>query len=146
MINFRRSLPVTMRDSTPRCPKHGVSNYVKLPDAISFLKVRGLLCQCEKWHFTKSTIGPAWMPLMRATDWLCSTYQSAYDGLFTCNTYRISKPYNNIGAAYYTRCRQNQRCFYPVEFFLRKQDSTINSGEPLGLGVTYFDAIQGPEL
>jgi len=80
-----------------------ISDYVKLPSIISFLKVRASYANVKN-AFTQSTIGPAWSasgagnPLGYG-----STYQSVYDGpVYNSNTYTISKPYNNIGAAYYT--------------------------------------------
>jgi len=46
-----------------------VSNYVKLPDAISSWSTRSYAI-CEKW-FTKSTIGPAWDAINSGKpDWL----------------------------------------------------------------------------
>jgi TonB-linked SusC/RagA family outer membrane protein len=124
-----------------------ISDYVKLPNVISFLKVRASYANVRN-AFTQSTIGPAWSasgagnPLSYG-----STYTSVYDGpIYNSNTYTIVKPYNNIGAAYYTTVQANTK-------LQPSSNSSIEGGmdiklleNRLGLGVTYFDAIKGPNI
>lgn len=124
-----------------------ISDYVKFPEAISFLKVRASYANVKN-AFTQSTIGPAWSasgagnPLDYG-----STYQSVYDGpIYNSNTYTISKPYNNIGAAYYTTV-QASNTLKP------SSNSSVEGGldikfleNRIGVGVTYFDAVKGPGI
>ncbi len=124
-----------------------VSDYIKFPEVISFFKVRTSYANVKN-AFTQSTIGPAWSasgsgnPLGYG-----SSYESAYDGpQYNSNTYSVSKPYNNQGAAYYT----------PVLASTTLKPSANSSFEVggdikflenrLGLDVTYYDAIKGPQI
>ncbi|GHN01996.1 SusC/RagA family TonB-linked outer membrane protein [Cytophagales bacterium WSM2-2] len=124
-----------------------ISDYVKLPEVISFLKVRASYANVRN-AFTQSTIGAAWSasgagnPLQYG-----STYSSVYDGpIYNSNTYTITKPYNNTGTAYYTTVQANTK-------LQPSSNSSVEGGldmkfleNRISLGVTYFDAIKGPSI
>jgi len=131
-----------------------ISNMVKLPDVISFLKVRASYANVKS-GFTgdpgplahpSSTIGPAYAYSGSPIGY-GSTYQSAYDGPnYNSNTYTISKPYNNIGAAYYTTVQANST-LKPSANASKEAGVDVKFLENrLGLSVTYFDAINGPGI
>jgi TonB-linked SusC/RagA family outer membrane protein len=124
-----------------------INDYIELPNAISFLKLRGSYANVKN-AFTASTIGPAWSSINAGNpiDY-GSTYQSAYDGpLYNSNTYSISKPYNNIGAAYYTQVLSSPT-------LKPSANSSIEAGldvkfleNRLGLDFTVFNATRGPGI
>jgi hypothetical protein len=124
-----------------------ISNYVNFPEAISFLKFRASYANVKN-AFTQSTIGPAWSASGSGNPiGYGSTYQSAYDGpIYNSNTYSISKPYNNIGAAYYTTVQASQS-LKPSASSSTEAGIDIKFIENrLGLSMTYFDAINGPGI
>jgi TonB-linked SusC/RagA family outer membrane protein len=124
-----------------------LSEYLPLPEAISFLKLRGSYANVKN-AFTQSTIGPAWSaagfgnPLGYG-----DSFSTVYEGpIYASNTYTISRPYNNQSAAYYTTVRANPTL----------KPSSNSSSEVgldmkfvenrIGLSLTYFDAIKGPSI
>lgn len=124
-----------------------VNNYVKLPEAISFLKLRGSYADVKN-AFTQSTIGPAYSangadsPIGYG-----STYQSAYDGpLYNANTYLVSKPYNNIGAAYYTQVQANYKLKPSANSSSEVGMDMKFLENRIGFDVTAYNAIQGPGI
>ena len=80
-----------------------VSDYVQLPAAISFLKVRGSFANVKD-ALTQSTIGIPQFPLGYGEQ-----YQSAYDGPTYQNSAVYGTPltYNNQPSAYYTNTLNN---------------------------------------
>lgn len=123
-----------------------LSEYLKLPEVISFLKFRATYANVKNTN-TSSNIGPAWAasgygnPLSYG-----DVYYSAYDGpnYTTTNPYTISRPYNNEPAAYFTTQLANANTkpnsnetteFGAAIKFLQNR---------IGLDVTYFEALRGP--
>ncbi len=124
-----------------------VNNYITLPEAISMFKLRGSYASVKN-AFTQSTIGPAWQasgygnPLGYG-----DIYTTAYDGPnYSSNTYTISRPYNNVSAAYFT----NQQASTTLK---PSANSSVEVGATLrflddrvGFDVAYFDATKGPGI
>lgn len=136
-----------------------ISNYVKLPDLISFLKVRASYSNVRSDE-TSATIGPA--PYSSITAYGGSTGPSLYDNPlgygqtylspyngpnYSLNpTYTVSKPYNNEPAAYgptslyqpnlVTSTRVNYEEGFDIKFLRNR----------LGLSGTAFQYIDGPEV
>lgn len=123
-----------------------ISEYVKLPEVISFLKFRATYANVKNTN-TSSNIGPAWQasgygnPLSYG-----DTYSSAYDGpnYTTSNAYNISRPYNNQPAASYTTQLANPNT-------KANSNETTEFGAAMkfldnriGFDVTYFEALRGP--
>ncbi|MDF7817212.1 SusC/RagA family TonB-linked outer membrane protein [Runella sp. MFBS21] len=120
-----------------------ISDYVKLPDAITFLKVRASFARVKE-AFTQANIGvPPGAPVYYGAN-----YNSSYDGpsYGTTVAYNISRPYNNEAAAYYSsslidpNIQPSSRTNYEggVEMkFLNNR---------LGLDVTYFSYLDGPRI
>jgi TonB-linked SusC/RagA family outer membrane protein len=124
-----------------------VSEYVDLPEAISFLKVRGSYANVKS-AFTQSTIGPAWQaagygnPLEYG-----DTYTTAYEGpIYNSNTYTIARPYNNIPAAYYTGVQSNPQLKPSSNSSKEVGLEAKFARNRIGFNVTYFDAIKGPQI
>jgi len=124
-----------------------ISDYVKLPTVISFLKVRASYANVKN-AFTQSTIKPAWYTSGASNPiGYGSTYETVYDGpIYNSNTYTISKPYNNIGAAYYTTVQASSTLKPSSTSSLEGGVDIKLLDNRLGLGVTYFDAIKGPGI
>ncbi len=124
-----------------------VSDYITLPEVISFFKLRGTYANVKS-AFTSSNIGPAWQAsgYGNPIDY-GDTYTSAYDGPnYSGNTYTISRPYNNQPAAYYTT-QQASTTLKP------SSNSSMEVGAAMkfldnriGFDVTYFDAVKGPNI
>ena len=124
-----------------------VSEYLKLPEAISFLKLRASYANVKN-AFTASTIGPAWQaagygnPLEYG-----DTYTSAYEGpIYNQNTYRISRPYNNIPAAYYTQVQSNPQLQPAANSSKEAGIEAKFIQNRVGFNVTYFTATDGPRI
>ncbi len=123
-----------------------LSNFITMPEFISFMKLRASYANVKN-AFTVSTIGPAWGATGGNPLSYGSTYTTAYDGpLYSSNTYQISKPYNNQGAAYYSTTQSSQS-------YKPSQSSSSEAGidmkfleNRLGLDVTYYDATVGPYI
>jgi len=124
-----------------------VSDYVQLPEVISFFKLRGSYANVKS-AFTSTTTGPAWQssgygnPLEYG-----DTYTTAYDGpVYNSNTYTLSRPYNNQSAAYYTN-QQASTTLKPSSNSSSEAGFDIKFLENrIGLDFTYFDAIKGPGI
>jgi len=136
-----------------------VSDYIKLPDVISFLKIRGSYSSVRSDE-TSPTIGPA--PYSSITAYggstgpslydnplgYGSTYLSPYNGPnYSLNpAYSEGKPYNNQPAGYApnslyetgikTSTRQNFEEGFDIKFLQNR----------LGLAATAFQYIDGPSI
>ncbi|MEP6738545.1 MAG: SusC/RagA family TonB-linked outer membrane protein, partial [Chryseolinea sp.] len=125
-----------------------VSDYIQMPEFISFLKVRASYANVKNTN-TSSTIGPAWQasgygnPLEYG-----DVYTSAYDGpnYTITNPYTISRPYNNQPAASYTKQLANPN-------IKTNSNATTEFGvamkfieNRIGFDVTYYDAVRGPSI
>jgi len=136
-----------------------VSDYIKLPDAISFLKVRASYSNVRSDE-TSPTIGPA--PFSSITAFGGSTGPSLYDNPldygntylspyngpnYSLNTsYSTSKPYNSQTAGYasdnlyangiVTSTRVNYEEGFDIKFLQNR----------LGFSATAFQYIDGPEV
>jgi TonB-linked SusC/RagA family outer membrane protein len=124
-----------------------VSDYIDLPEAFSFLKLRGSYANVKNTN-TQSTIGPSWSangfsnPLEYG-----DTYLSAYDGpVLVSDSYRLDRPYNNIPGASINPVKSNPKT-------KTNSNSTMEAGltakfleNRLSLDVTYFDAVTGPSI
>ncbi len=119
-----------------------VSEYVKLPELISFLKLKASIANV-KGGLTSPTIGPAAYPIGYG-----SPYISSYEGPTYSNsaTYTTPLVYNNQPAAYYTNVinnpelkpfsRTNYEGGVDVRFLKNR----------LGLDATYFIYKDGPGI
>ncbi|NIG52077.1 SusC/RagA family TonB-linked outer membrane protein [Chitinophaga sp. Cy-1792] len=122
-----------------------VSDYVNLPEFISFLKFRGSYANV-KGGMTQPTIGAtplATYPLGYGTE-----YQSAYDGPTFQNTanYSVTPIYQTQAGAYYTQVITNPN--------LQSFTSKVYEGgmdlrflkNRLGVDVTYYNNTNGPRI
>ncbi len=136
-----------------------ISDYVKMPEFISFLKARGSYANV-KADASSSTIGPA--PFSSITAFggstgaslfnnplgYGSTYTSPYNGPdYSLNTsYSTSKPYNNTTAGYATNylyinnIKTSTRVNYEEGFDIKFLQNR------LGLSATAFQYIDGPRI
>jgi TonB-linked SusC/RagA family outer membrane protein len=124
-----------------------ISDYITLPEAISFLKLRASYAKVRS-AFTSSNIGPAWQasgygsPLDYG-----DTYSSAYDGpIYSSNSYSIYRSYNNAPAATYTTQQASTTLKPPANGSGEVGLDIRFLNNRLGLDVTYFNAIQGPNI
>lgn len=122
-----------------------ISDYVNMPTAISFLKLRASYANVKD-GLTRSTTGPAnntGNPLGYG-----DTYRSSYDGPTYQNAAAYSTPlvYNNQPAAYYTNTlnnpelKPNSSSQYETGLDVRFLNNRI------GLDVTYFISNDGPRI
>ncbi|NBB19295.1 SusC/RagA family TonB-linked outer membrane protein [Runella sp. CRIBMP] len=120
-----------------------ISDYVKLPDAITFLKLRASFARVKE-AFTQATIGvPPNTPVPYGAN-----YTSSYDGpsYGTTVAYSISRPYNNEAAAYYStrlvdpNIQPSTRTNYEGGLEMKFMNNR------LGLDVTYFNYLDGPQI
>lgn len=122
-----------------------ISDYVKLPEAVSFLKLRGSYANV-KGGLTQATIGAtpqATYPLGYGTE-----YQSSYDGPSFQNSavYDVRPVYQNQAGAFYTRAIMNpdlqpfSSTAYEAGLDIRFVRNRI------GLDVTYFTTKDGPRI
>lgn len=124
-----------------------VSDYVRLPALLSFVKVRGSYANVKN-AFTQATIGPAWSTagvgnLFRYG----ASYESVYDGpLYNSNTYTIAKPYNNVSATTYTPVLASTTLRPSANSSVEAGLDVRVLGNRVGLDVTYFNAIKGPGI
>jgi TonB-linked SusC/RagA family outer membrane protein len=119
-----------------------ISEYVDLPDFISFLKVFGSVANV-KGGLTSPTRGPAAYPLSYGTP-----YVTAYDGPTYENTAAYSTPlvYNNQPAAFFTNTISNPSL---KPFSRTNYETGIDIrflGNRLALDVTYFLYKDGPGI
>ncbi|HTE29563.1 MAG TPA: SusC/RagA family TonB-linked outer membrane protein, partial [Chryseolinea sp.] len=125
-----------------------ISDYLTLPQFISFFKVRASYANVKNTN-TSANIGPAWQasgygnPLEYG-----DVYTTAYDGpnYSITNPYKISRPYNNQPAAYYTTQLANSK-------IKTNSNATTEVGAAIkffenrfGFDVTYFEATRGPSI
>lgn len=136
-----------------------ISDYVKLPEVISFLKVRGSFANIRS-DATSSTIGPA--PFSSITAFGGQTgpslfdnplgygtsYRSPYNGpdYSLISAYSIAKPYNNQTAGYGPNSLyQNNIKTYTVVNYEEGFDIKFLKNR-LGLSGTAFQYINGPAI
>ncbi|WP_223651246.1 SusC/RagA family TonB-linked outer membrane protein [Hymenobacter psoromatis] len=136
-----------------------ISDYVKLPTAISFLKLRGSYANVRA-DATSATIGPAPFNSITAFGGTTgnslftnplgygNTYNSPYNGpdYSLTSSYSVSKPYNNQAAGYgsdnlfaqnlKTTTRVNYEQGLDVKFLQNR----------LGLSATAFQYLDGPRI
>ncbi len=119
-----------------------VSDYINLPSAISFVKVRGSFANVKD-GLTQSTIGPAGFPIRYG-----DAYRSSYDGPSYVNSAVYSTPivYDNQTAAYFTNTinnpelEPNSSSQYEMGLDARFLQDRI------GFDVTYFSSQDGPRI
>ena len=128
-----------------------VTDYLKLPEAISFLKLRGSYADVKGGN-TMSTIGSAYQQVtgnsVSSLIGYGSEVTTAYDGpsYVNQNTYTISKPYNNLPAAGFTNSLGNPNLqSFNVESYEYGFDAKFLRNR-LGLDVTHFTSINGPQI
>lgn len=119
-----------------------ISEYVKLPEFISFLKVKASIANV-KGGLTSPTRGPAAYPIGYGTPFV-----TAYDGPTYENTAAYTTPlvYNNQPAAYYSTTIANPAL---QPFSRTNYETGIDVrflGNRLGLDVTYFQYKDGPGI
>jgi TonB-linked SusC/RagA family outer membrane protein len=119
-----------------------LSDYVKMPAAISFLKLKGSYANVREGG-TSAYIGPASYPIGYG-----AAYTTAYDGPtynLVSKVYNTRLDYNNSSAAYYTdnlyddittAARSNYEAGIDIRFLKNR----------LGLDVVYFKYIDGPQI
>ncbi|MFN4144268.1 MAG: SusC/RagA family TonB-linked outer membrane protein [Runella sp.] len=125
-----------------------VSDYLNLPEAISFLKFRASYAQVRE-AFTQATIGTAFSAINISNPiGYGETYQSSYDGpsYGTTVAYNTPRPYNNETAAYFSNSlldpniqpssRTNYEAGMEMKFVRNR----------LGLDITYFSYLDGPRI
>jgi len=125
-----------------------VSDYVKMPEFITFLKFRASYAQVRE-AFTQSTIGTAFSAIGGSNPLgYGDSYQSSYDGpsYGTTVAYNTPRPYNNETAAYFSNSlldpniKPSSRTNYEVGMetkFMRNR---------MGLDVNYFSYLDGPRI
>jgi len=128
-----------------------VTDYVKLPQAISFLKLRASYADVKGGN-TASNVGSAYQQVTGNSVSNLIGYGSevttAYDGpsYINQNTYTISKPYNNLPAAGFTGSLANPNLqSFNVESYEYGFDAKFLRNR-LGLDVTHFTSINGPQI
>ena len=119
-----------------------ISEYVELPNFISFLKLKGSVANV-KGGLTSPTRGPAAYPIGYGTP-----YVSPYDGPTYENTAAYSTPlvYNNQPAAYYSNTISNPSL---KPFSRTNYEAGVDVrflGNRLALDVTYFMYKDGPGI
>jgi hypothetical protein len=125
-----------------------VSDYVKLPEFISFVKLRGSYANV-KGGLTASDIGPAYRamnlpsPLQYGSELFTSYDGPTYNNQ---NTYQIKNLYNNIPSADFTGNIANQEL---KPFSVTSYETGIDlkfMEDRLGVDFTYFSALNGPQI
>ncbi len=128
-----------------------LSDYVKLPQAISFLKLRASYADVKGGN-TQSTVSSAYQQVTGNSVSNLIGYGSevttTYDGpnYVNQNTYTISKPYNNQPAAGFTGSLANPNIeSFNVESYEFGFDAKFLRNR-LGLDVTHFTSLNGPQI
>lgn len=128
-----------------------VSDYINLPRAISFLKLRGSYANVRGAN-TAATIGSAYQAVtgnsVSSLIGYGSEITTSYDGpnYVNQNIYTISKLYNNQPSASYTGNLANASLkSFTVKSFEFGLDAKF-LGNRLGLDVTHFTSINGPQI
>jgi TonB-linked SusC/RagA family outer membrane protein len=125
-----------------------VSDYVKLPQVVSFMKLRASYANV-KGGLTAAEIGPAYRamnlpsPLQYGSEWIAS-----YDGpsYTNQNNYQIKNFYNNLPSADFTGNIANQEL---KPFSVTSYEGGVDLKfleDRLGLDFTYFSALNGPQI
>jgi TonB-linked SusC/RagA family outer membrane protein len=128
-----------------------VSDYMKLPQAVSFLKLRGSYANVRGAN-TLSQIGSAYQavtgnPVSNLIGYGAETY-TAYDGPSYVNqsNYVISSPYNNQPSASFSGSLPNPALrSFTVKSYEFGLDAKFLRNR-LGLDVTHFTSINGPQI
>ncbi|MFM2362326.1 MAG: hypothetical protein RLZZ316_1228, partial [Bacteroidota bacterium] len=119
-----------------------VSDYIKMPQAISFLKLKGSFANVRDGG-TQAYIGPASYPIGYG-----APYSTSYDGPtynLVSKVYNTRLDYNNTTAAYYTdnlyddiatAARTNYEAGFDIRFLKNK----------IALDAVYFSYIDGPQI
>lgn len=119
-----------------------VSDMVKLPDFISFLKLKGAYAK-TKGGFTQANIGPAAYPVGYG-----NPYSTRYDGPTYQNTAAYSLPlvYDNKPGAFYTNTIINPD-IQPEENTIYEFGTDIRFlKNRIGIDATYFIRDDGPQI
>ncbi|HVI45444.1 MAG TPA: SusC/RagA family TonB-linked outer membrane protein [Chitinophaga sp.] len=121
-----------------------VSDYVKLPKAISFLKFRGSYANVKGGQ-TAPTIGAtpeASYPLGYGTQ-----YESAYDGpLYSSMVYDVKQVYGNQAGAFFTKVLYSDN-LDPFTSKVSEVGMDIRFlNNRIGLDATFFNAKNGPRI
>ncbi|MCB0521415.1 MAG: SusC/RagA family TonB-linked outer membrane protein [Lewinellaceae bacterium] len=124
-----------------------ISEMVKLPDFITFLKVRGSYAYVGS-GLTNSTIGPAYALAGRNLLDYGSSYYTPYEGpsYVNASNYEIGFPYNNQPSAYSPttivnpNLKPSTSTAYETGLDLRLFHNRI------GFDVTYFNTTDGPKI
>jgi hypothetical protein len=121
-----------------------VSDYVNLPAAISFLKLRGSYANV-KGGFTQATIGAT--PLATYPLGYGSEYQSAYDGpIYNTQFYNVAPVYQNQAAAYLSQTIANPDLKpFATKVFETGIDIRFLKNR-IGIDGTYFTSQNGPQI
>ncbi|MDF2187249.1 SusC/RagA family TonB-linked outer membrane protein [Paraflavitalea sp. CAU 1676] len=122
-----------------------VTDYVQLPEAISFLKLRGSYANV-KGGLTASTIGAT--PQASYPLGYGSEYYSSYDGPSYTNSIAYTTPpvYNNQTGAYYSTTLNNPD-IKPLSSTVYEVGGDVRFlNNKIGLDVTYFTTKDGPAI
>jgi TonB-linked SusC/RagA family outer membrane protein len=119
-----------------------LSDYIKMPQAISFLKLKGSYANVRDGG-TTAYIGPSSYPIRYGSE-----YTTSYDGptyTLVNKVYNTRLDYNNTSAAYYTDnlyddIQTAQRTNYEGGFDIRFLKNRIS------LDAIYFSYIDGPQI
>lgn len=122
-----------------------ISDYVKLPEVISFLKIRGSFANVKD-GLTRGSIGAT--PFASYPVGYGDNYQSSYDGPSYDNAgvYSTQLLYNNQPAAFYTNTlnnpdlKPNSTSIYETGLEMKFLENR------LGLDITYFVSNDGPRI
>lgn len=128
-----------------------MTDYVKLPEFITFVKPRGSFANVKGAN-TQSSIGSAYQAVTGNSVANLIGYGSevttSYDGpnYANQNNYTISKPYNNQPTASYTNSLANPDVkSFTVKSYEYGLDMKFLRNR-LGLDVTHFTTINGPQI
>lgn len=124
-----------------------ISEMVDLPEAITFLKVRGSYAYVGS-GLTSATIGPAYLLAGRNILDYGSTYATPYEGpnYVNASNYEIGFPYNNQPSAYSptTIVNPNLEPSFSTAYETGLDLRLFHNR--LGFDVTYFNATDGPKI
>jgi TonB-linked SusC/RagA family outer membrane protein len=128
-----------------------ISDYLKLPEVISFLKVRGSAAMVKS-GLTQSTIGSAYQQVTgNSTNTFLgygSELYSSYDGPSYANQNTVSSIsyYNNTPSVVYsnTLADPNLKAYRRMSYEAGLDIKFLNNR--LGLDATYFDTENGPQI
>jgi TonB-linked SusC/RagA family outer membrane protein len=123
-----------------------LTDYMKLPQFISFAKIRGSYAQVQG-GLVASQIGSANIAL-GFPDWYGNELMTTYEGptYRNQNTYTTTLPYNNQPGAVFTSTLANSSLKpFSVSSYETGLDIYMFNNR-LGLDVTYFTTINGPQI